>query len=567
MRILESSLALLVSHLSIVVNAQCPNKCSRNGICNNLGICECMPSFTGGDCSIRTCPFGKAFSDVPSGQDTAHNSIPCSGRGACNNGYCECDEGFTGIACERTKCWNNCNNRGKCLSMKYLAETTRNQASQRFSYDQVWDSDKIFGCVCDNGYTGFDCSLRVCPTGDNPLTYNWKPSRDTVASFGTTGHIVLYFAGEPSPNIPADGSIHTLKNAIESIRCIEDVSITYSKGSSLCRDDVMNVVSITFNQNFGPLPPLVPESFGLESWSTVEVAADNSYGMLTDHNYVHYFSVKGDKENDECSNRGLCDQDTGTCKCFDTNGDLYAGSDGYGGVGDRGDSGHAVSVITTCPGDPPCSDKGVCDPVTMRCACENGYSGGDCSLRTCQRGLSWFSYPNASNVAHDTMSECSDMGICHRTTGECFCNDGFFGAACEYMGCARGSEPLKSCSGHGACLSLRELGLLHKQSDGSASPMTYGSDPNSSITWDADRIMGCYCDEGYEGFSCNLRSCPSGIDPLLGGDELYTCSNHGLCNHDTGGCQCFSGWGSSDGSGNLGLLKDCGHRLALRGFP
>jgi hypothetical protein len=103
MRLLQSSLALLASNISIVVKAQCPNKCSRNGICNNLGVCECMPSFTGADCSIRTCPSGKAFSDVPYGQDKAHNSVPCSGRGVCKYGNCECDEGFSGVACERSE--------------------------------------------------------------------------------------------------------------------------------------------------------------------------------------------------------------------------------------------------------------------------------------------------------------------------------------------------------------------------------------------------------------------------------------------------------------------------------
>jgi hypothetical protein len=104
---------------------------------------------------------------------------------------------------------------------------------------------------------------------------------------------------------------------------------------------------------------------------------------------------------------------------------------------------------------------------------------------------------------------------------------------------------------------MRELGLLHKDSDGLSAPVQYGSGPNSSITWDADRILGCHCNEGYEGFTCNLRSCATGTDPLLDGDDsLYTCSNHGICNHDTGACKCFSGWGSSDGNGNLGSLKD-----------
>jgi len=553
------------------IQAQCPNKCSRNGICNNKGICECISSFTGPDCSQSICPKGKAFSDMPENQDVAHLEVTCSGRGVCVSGECECDEGFTGIACERTKCRNGCSNNGRCMSMRHLADDTRNQQSQQFAYSAPWDADKIFGCVCDAGFTGFDCSLRVCPTGDDPLTTTNTNQEIQLlhcsANSLDTGHIVLYYDGEHSPSITADASIYALKHAIESIVGVNEVSITYSEGSTLCRDDVTNIVSITFLQNFGPLPPLVPEKLGLDSSSVVEVAADSTYGMLTDHNGVNYFSVKGDKENDECSNRGLCDQDTGTCSCFDTNGDVYAGSDGYGGVGDRGDCGHAVtSVITTCPGDPPCSNNGVCDPMSKRCACAEGYSGGDCSQRTCKRGLSWFSYPSASNVAHDKMAECSDMGICHRVIGQCYCNAGFFGGACEYMGCESSSK--STCNGHGSCVSIRELGLLHEDSDGTSLPVAYGSDPNSSLTWDADRIMGCHCDEGYDGFNCELRVCPSGKDVLLEGDDtLFTCSNHGICNHELGNCECFRGWGSSDGNGGLGSHRDCGHRLALRGYP
>ena len=62
------------------------------------------------------------------------------------------------------------------------------------------------------------------------------------------------------------------------------------------------------------------------------------------------------------------------------------------------------------------------------------------------------------------------------------------------MGCGRDSDPFKSCGGHGKCLSMRELGLLHNDSDGISAPLTYGSDPNESTTWDADRIFGCSCE-------------------------------------------------------------------------
>jgi hypothetical protein len=42
--------------------------------------------------------------------------------------------------------------------------------SQSFTYENVWDSDKIKGCKCDNMLDSYDCGLRLCPNGDDPLT-------------------------------------------------------------------------------------------------------------------------------------------------------------------------------------------------------------------------------------------------------------------------------------------------------------------------------------------------------------------------------------------------------------
>lgn len=147
-------------------------------------------------------------------------------------------------------------------------------------------------------------------------------------SFG--GHIVLMFDGKPSGHIPTGASSTELKHAIETLHVIREVSVVYSAGPQLCRSDgVDNIVHITFLQNFGPQPPFVPLQFHMEPSSVVEIAAaDDSYayGMFTDQDGIEHHSVKGNKENEECSNRGLCDQRTGTCKCFSSSsGDEYGG--------------------------------------------------------------------------------------------------------------------------------------------------------------------------------------------------------------------------------------------------
>lgn len=89
--------------LALRCAGQCPNRCSLHGVCNNVGVCECTSEFEGADCSERRCPVGLAFSDVASDVDTAHQNAVCSGRGGCVAGSCICDEGFTGVACERSK--------------------------------------------------------------------------------------------------------------------------------------------------------------------------------------------------------------------------------------------------------------------------------------------------------------------------------------------------------------------------------------------------------------------------------------------------------------------------------
>merc|ERR1712146_207088 len=44
----------------------------------------------------------------------------------------------------------------------------------------------------------------------------------------------------------------------------------------------------------------------------------------------------------------------------------------------------------------------------------------------------------------------------------------------------------------------------------------------------------------------------------IGTKENAECSNRGVCNRFTGVCDCFEGYGSSDGSGNVGIRNDCG---------
>ena len=133
----------------------------------------------------------------------------------------------------------------------------------------------------------------------------------------------------------------------------------------------------------------------------------------------------------------------------------------------------------------------------------------DCSLRQCPFYKAWFDVPSAHQQAHN-VAECSNMGICDNTRGECVCQEGFTGGACERKICPK--DQGRTCTGHGECLSMGQL-AQHASHNGEAVSATYGVKPNDYYRWDFDMMFGCKCDPGYNGVNCATRTCPLGDDP------------------------------------------------------
>merc|ERR1712178_245149 len=104
------------------------------------------------------------------------------------------------------------------------------------------------------------------------------------------------------------------------------------------------------------------------------------------------------------------------------------------------------------------------------------------------------------------------------------------------------------CSGHGSCV-VNQNCLCYTGMDGE--PEWTGPDCSLRTCsrvydspWDAMKAVGCLCDAGYRGPSCEFQECPSGADPLDGyGNEAgRDCSGRGLCDYGSGTCNCFSGY-------------------------
>jgi len=419
--------------------------------------------------------------------------------------------------------------------MSYYATTKDPGTGPIYPYTDIWDAEQIYGCNCDNKFYGPDCSQRHCPTGDDPLTGTGQNTPSNANQFneiqkvfckGGSGSFTLTFRGKTTAKIPYNAKAVQIQSYLEALPTVNGVQIVMYAAQA-CLDDGA-AWTVEFTQDFGDLPLMVADASGLKYSNAVMVGAVSVS-----------VQVQGTKEDLDCSNRGICDATTGYCACstgFDT-------SDGYNLPGQRGDCGYATTTIQACPGLLACSAHGECigDPQ-YRCECSVGWTGADCSERVCPKDTSWFTLPQAANLAHVTeQHECSDMGVCDRVSGTCQCVQGFTGASCNRIKCPGDTE---ACNGHGQCLSMSQLAALATDNGVPVSPpYTYGNAPNNPLTWDAERMFGCYCDAEWTGFDCSLRLCPLGADPtqLMPEDEqqIITCTNNG-----TAGAVVFSFRGS-----------------------
>jgi len=190
-----------IGALASQVAARCNNDCNQHGVCNAGSTCECERGFVGNDCAERLCYSGHAFIDSPLGDinadqtidtdqqvyfhhtnspvgeqydphyglardvntaewDEGHFYTECSNKGTCNRatGECECFPGFEGAGCTRQVCPDDCSGHGQCIG-----------AEDSNAGYVAWDSSHTQKCVCDPGYTGPSCSLRKCPAGVDPI--------------------------------------------------------------------------------------------------------------------------------------------------------------------------------------------------------------------------------------------------------------------------------------------------------------------------------------------------------------------------------------------------------------
>eukprot|EP00617_Octactis_speculum_P017428 CAMPEP_0185770852 /NCGR_PEP_ID=MMETSP1174-20130828/61538_1 /TAXON_ID=35687 /ORGANISM="Dictyocha speculum, Strain CCMP1381" /LENGTH=513 /DNA_ID=CAMNT_0028456465 /DNA_START=132 /DNA_END=1669 /DNA_ORIENTATION=+ len=319
---------LSLLYLIPAVNAQCPNSCSGRGTCGDNNVCDCFDGFEySADCSQRTCPSAPAWADKAYATDLAHTEAECANAGFCDRstGLCKCLPGYTGIACNRARCPNDCNGRGICMTIGTLGELYGPDYVQpgsggdgRGPTYSNWDKSSVTSCVCHAGYFGPDCSSVMCPKADDPITIDQDDrsiSINMTASSTLSGTVRVAFNGQVASFSAGNFSTVTsaeCSRAFTNLKNVEEASCVATQWQESSVE-----YTVTFNEW-----PMFPEENNIHSHTgnppISSFTCDISDVSGTDVSCrISDVVNENTKEYVYCGGRGKCDFETGDCACFD----------------------------------------------------------------------------------------------------------------------------------------------------------------------------------------------------------------------------------------------------------
>merc|ERR1711871_41626 len=77
-------------------------------------------------------------------------------------------------------------NQGFTVSPRAQRSLPFGSALYKVSNYNLWDANKVAGCVCDDGFSGHDCSSKKCPVGADPLDVTGEDKENSHSSTSTT---------------------------------------------------------------------------------------------------------------------------------------------------------------------------------------------------------------------------------------------------------------------------------------------------------------------------------------------------------------------------------------------
>jgi len=290
--------------------ATCPNDCSGHGQCllttdadisafsytlwdmRKIQICKCDPQYSGSDCSQRMCPKGDDPLTVVTAAGATRTSVQTVTISD-GNSYCAAAVTTTagGIALAGTPACGN-----TYLMVGAFTLTYQDQ------YGGSWTTRPIAG---------------VEPMASSTGQYSGALVADLATSLSVTNGGALVYASNEEVAAILQNELLALPNKV-----ISDVSVTSSVGPLVATGETFRQYSITFNaagnSDSGTQNLLSCSIAGCTTAGCQPYFAGLASGGAAGTKFCRTAIVKAADalvEAAECSNRGLCDRETGVCAC------------------------------------------------------------------------------------------------------------------------------------------------------------------------------------------------------------------------------------------------------------
>jgi hypothetical protein len=476
--------------------------CSGQGRCSlSTTLCECTITTVGGaSCDVCRPGFTSEACSF-----SCHRNTTCNNRGRCTgDGQCECDPGYTGVACLecahgssapgcQTECgWKSncshgrgrCDGYGKCIcNANFRGETCSACAEGLFGLecrDECSDVVSCSGhghcgfageCICSEGYAGAACSECAADTSTDACESEskcaWNTSCSSHGRCNGEGSCAECFGGFVDSDCssclyPINGGVDNGGQCADYGSSPKWIAVD---GAVLCRATLGS------------------------KWQRLGIMRPPQGQRLLDTKLARALKSKTEFTEKEWRDFGI--QYLNPNHYVESNGSYFQPAD----------------TSSTCSGAGEClSDF---ERLDQMCKCDARISGAACdSCLDSLHGADCSSKCQWNETCHEA-GRCTQEGDC-----ECFeggnavgvycqeCPADHFLKDCSSTACAWNT----SCSSHGRCL--------------------------------GDSTCKCY--DGWAGSSCN--SCTPG---WFGDNCEFSCSDESCINGVCGpsGCECFPGFG------------------------
>ena len=449
----------------------CDLECSGNGVCQN-DTCDCgFKGWRGPTCNVFRCPGW--LSD-------------CSGHGTCipSLNHCTCKPGWKGRGCEIPNCagGGNCSGHGVCDGLTYdppvciSCDTTyfgracerrcMNGTVVRKMDDEVCRCNSCYSgvdcgkecnehgncnngtCMCDEGWWGEKCERVGCPGAGKDCSGHGR-----CLSLDQECHCFKGWKGKgceapDCPGVPNCNVKGTCDGSVDPPQCVNCTENTMGKACEL------------------------PCIYGREDPPSSAICKCE----------VCY---SGSACDIECSMHGTCDNNSCSCQ--------------QGWKGEH-------CELTNCPGEPDCSNHGVCVKATEiaipECLCDQGFGGLNCSHLICPGN-----------------SPCNNRGDCVLQLGDnvpnCVCRHNFVGQACEKCNARYSGYNCEYCvDGFIGWLIGCNIACFHGDATGTRQDICECHNDSTLGYWKGDVCNTCHdgwnqpqcksCDETHVGENCEI---------------------------------------------------------------